>query len=115
INGDVVQAGMSIYRHLLSGPDAGIAKEDIAERLAYFCFCAKNWSESRSLLERGGEPRTAEGRFCLAVMLKSGHGGRIRKADGIRMIRQAEAMDGFFAQAAAVVKQRWMAEDLSNL
>lgn len=109
----VMKAGASVYETLRNFPQMGVDVEYINERLGYFKFVLGQWRESRDLL--GNTPHTVEGRFCLAIMYRYGHGGQQGRKEAIRLIREAENMQGPFAKFASYVKSGWLAQDAANL
>lgn len=112
---EIIDAGISLYDYLKNNFSHDNDKLNINERLGYFYFCNRQWSKSRELLDIYPRPASVEGKFCLSIMLKYGHGGRTNKDEAIKLIREAESMSGFFAHAAEIIKRRWYMEDRANI
>lgn len=113
IDSEIINSGIAVYEYLLANKLPGIIVSDISERLGFFYFCSRQWRQSRAAL--GKWPSTPEGKFSLAIMLKYGHGGNQSKEDSIRLMREAESKDGFFAHAATLIKTRWHEEERRKL
>lgn len=110
LDANTVQSAIALYESLLKQPELAKNISDFGEKLGYFLFCDKQWQQSRYHI--GDAPNTAEGCFCLGIMLKYGLGGNRNKDDAIRMIRKAEGQAGPFSTLAYKVKAKWYAEDL---
>ena len=97
---------ISIYEHL----DNYSNVSDFREKLAHFYFCAGNFTRARDLLP--DTPRTADGAFDLAVMLKYAHGGGRDLNRANRLITRAEELGHPFAKA---LNERWFIEEAQKL
>ncbi|UTF51819.1 hypothetical protein NLA06_08015 [Desulfomicrobium sp. ZS1] len=113
IDSEAINSGVAIYEYLQSNKLQGLNVPDISERLGFFYFCSEQWRKSRAALDNA--PRTPEGKFSLAVMLKYGHGGNLSKEEAIRLMIEAESMDGFFARVATAIKNKWHVDDRARI
>lgn len=113
LDAHIVQNAIALYESLLKQPEVAKNISDNREKLGYFLFCGRQWQQSRNYI--GQAPTTAEGCFCLGIMLKYGHGGNRNKDEAIRMIKEAENHGGSFATLAHNIKAKWFAEDLSKI
>lgn len=111
LNPATYKNGIDLYEYLLTQPELAQKIPALGERLGYFYFCNHEWQRSRQHI--GADPTTAEGCFCLSVMLKYGLGGDANKKEAIRIIRIAEGLEDPFKTLARTVKLQWMQEDIA--
>ena len=98
---------ISIYEHIYSNR---VPVSNANEKLAHFYFCAGNFSKARGLL--GDSPKTADGLFDLAVMLKYAHGGGRDNDRATKLIIQSHELGHPFAKA---LNEYWFMEEAQKL
>lgn len=113
INSDILQAAIALYEYLYEKSPENEDINTLKERLAYFYFCKKRWADCGRLLSN---PHTAEGKFCLSIMLKYGYGRqKVNDDKAVALIREVEAMSGIIADVAIKVKNIWMEVEMQRL